>query len=158
MSDESQGSRRNGYWSGMPTNLKARAIGWTVYYVAAAAIFTQNAILGIALMVVPGLWFVLKNWVISEFGGNSDPERKITLSGYTIRHLWNASLFTRGVMAVTGLGVILFGLGWISTEEMRIEAAKPTLTERVTGAASGAVAATKEKTGRWVETAKGWFD
>lgn len=158
MDNQGQVAKRKGYWSGMPTDLKGRAIGWAIYYLIAAAVFTQNAILGIALLVAPGLWYIVKNLILSELGGNTDVERKDTLSGYTIRYLWNASIFVRAAMVVTGLFVVLGGLGWISTEDMRVEAAKPTITERVTGAASAAVEATKEKTGGWIDTAKGWFD
>ncbi len=72
-------------------------------------------------------------------------------------------------MIALGSGLVLFGLGWISTEDIRALAGKPpTITERVTDAAGSAVAATREKsgeiaeatketTGGWISTAKGWF-
>lgn len=160
--------RRAGFWSGMPVDLKGRAIGWAVYYLIAAGIFTQNAILGIVLLVAPGLWYVIRNAFFAEIGSNLDVERKDTVSGYVTSYLWNASIYTRGAMIVLGSVLVLFGLGWISTEDLRLKAAEPTLTEQVTGAAGSVVEATKEttggwassakeKAGGWVSSAKGWF-
>ena len=69
---------------------------------------------------------------------------------------------------VSLLAMALGGLGWLGTEDLREEAAEPTLTERISESASGmaegaaakagAVAdATKETTTGWFATAKGWF-
>ncbi len=168
MDNEGQITRRKGYWSGMPTDLKGRAVAWLVYYLIAAAIFPQNAILGIALLVLPGLWYLGKNWLYVEFSAATDLERKNTLSGYTVSYLWNSSIYVRAVIAVCSLILVTISLGWISTEDLRLEAAKPTVTERVVGAAGtavdatkevtgGWVNATKEKTGGWIEGAKSWF-
>ena len=161
-------THRKGFWSGMPVDLKGRAIGWSIYYLIAVAIFTQNAILGIILLAAPGLWYVIRNAFFAEVGSSLDVERKETLSGYVVSYLWNASIFARGIMIALGSVLVLFGLGWISTEDMRLKAAEPTLTEQVTGAAGSAVEATKEttagwassakeKAGGWVASAKGWF-
>lgn len=149
---------RNGYWSGMPIDLKGRAVGWGIYYLIALGMFTQSALLGGALLLAPSFWYVAKNLITSEFAGRLDLDRRDTLSGYTLHYLWNASVVVRIVLTVLGLGLVLFGLGWISTEDLRLEAAKPTITERVTGAAGSALVATKETSGGWVETAKSWFD
>ena len=168
MDNQGQVRRRKGFWSGMPTDLKGRAVAWLVYYLIAAAVFSQNAILGIALLVLPGLWYLGKNWMLGEMSLNTDLERKDTLSGYTVSYVWNSSIYVRAVMVGGSLLLVMTSLGWISTEDLRFEAAKPTVTERVAGAAGTAVEvtrektggwvdATKETTGGWVDTAKGWF-
>lgn len=158
MDQETAVTPRVGFWSGMPTNLKSRAFCWTIYYLLAAFVFTREAILGIVLLLLPGFWYVAKNWLLGEIGRTLDAERKDTLSGYLVRYLFGAApVFVRVAVGVLTLVTVLLGLGWISTEDLRIEAAKPTLTERVTGAADAAVEATKETTGGWIDTAKGWF-
>ena len=161
-------AQRKGFWSGMPVDLKGRALGWVIYYLIAAWLFSQKPILGIVLLAAPGLWYVVRNLLVAEVGGDLDVERKDTLSGYVVRYLWNASLITRGALIAIGSFLVLFGLGWISTEDLRLKAAEPTLTDQVTGAAGSLVETTKETTGGWassaretaggwVSTAKGWF-
>jgi hypothetical protein len=70
---------------------------------------------------------------------------------------FDAPVPVRVVSGLAAVAIVVFGLGWVSTENLRTEAAKPTLTERVTTATGNAVDATKEKTGGWVDGVKGWF-
>ena len=153
--------RRLGFWSGMPGHLKIRAVCFTLYFLIAAVIFTQMPLLGGALLILPGLWYLLKNWVIDQFAGTTDLDRNDTLSGYTLNYLFDrASNLTRAIVGVLILGTAAVGLGWVSTEDLRLKAAEPTLTERVTDAAGSAVEATKDTTSGWAasakETTSGW--
>ena len=158
-----------GYWSGMTGSLKIRAVCFALYFFVAAVIFTQRPILGTVLLVLPGFWYVLKNWVIAEFFGRTELERNDTLTGYTLGYIFNrASNLTRALVAGLAIVLAMFGLGWVSTEDLRLKAAEPTLTERVSDATGSAIDATKETTGGWVgaakettggwvSAAKGWF-
>lgn len=160
---------KSGFWSGMPRPLRIRAVCFALYYLIAGLVFTQSPVLGIIVFVLPGFWYLLKNWIIAEFFGVTDLERADTLTGYTVSYIFNrASNLTRAIVGIAVLLLVAFGLGWTSTEDLRLKAAEPTLTERVTDAAGSAVEATKEttggwaasakeKTGGWVSAAKGWF-
>jgi len=150
-------SKNSGFWAGMPTDMKGRAVAWVVYYLIAAVIFSQNSILGIVLLVLPSFWYVGKNLLLGELALTTDLERKSTLGGYTVSHLWNSSIYVRAVMLVCAALLVMFSLGWISTEDLRAEAAKPTISERVVDATGSAVESTKEKSAGWAATAKGWF-
>ncbi|MEO1024376.1 MAG: hypothetical protein AAFX07_02325 [Pseudomonadota bacterium] len=162
-------SEKHGFWSGMSSGLKAWTIAALLYFGVSAYLFLKEPILGTVLFVLPAFWILAKNYLLAHLFLKTDFERANTLSGYTINFLlFRASTLTKTITGVALLGAVIFGLGWVSTEDLRLEAAKPTLTERVTGTASAAVNATtdstrgwaasaKETTGNWVSTAKGWF-
>lgn len=152
-------SDHQGYWSGMPAKTKARLTILVVYLVVALVVFSQNPILGTLLLVLPILATVFMLWLSGETGHGFGPfsDRKDSVLGYTMRYLWNRSAFTRSVLAVGGFIAVVGGLGWLSTEDMRAEAAKPTLTERAASVAESATEATKETASGWFDTAKGWF-
>lgn len=151
-------SNRKGFFDGMPDGMQIRLVAWIVYFVLCGFAFLQNPILGGALFLLPLFWFVLKNWVLAHFGGTTDFERKDTAIGYTLNYVFFRAAVPVRILSGLGLvAVVLFGLGWVSTENLRFEAAKPTLTERVSTATGNAVDATKEKTGGWVDGIKGWF-
>ena len=157
-----------GYWSGMPGHLKIRAVCFALYFLIAAVIFFWEPILGTTLLVLPGIWYVAKNWLFAYFWIRTDMERPTTLSGYTVDHLLNKlSTGTRATLGTVFGLLVLFGLVWTSTEELR-KPEPPTLTERVSGATDRAVEVTKEVTGSavdatkdttrgWYATAKRWF-
>ncbi|MDJ0638067.1 MAG: hypothetical protein QNJ20_04475 [Paracoccaceae bacterium] len=141
----------NGFWSALPTGLQMRAIGWAAYYSAAAGAFLWNPIYGALLLVLPSLLFVLKNWI-------SGQDQTGPLTAHITTHIWGRW----HVVARLGLGIaiiasVTIALGWVATADMRLEAAEPTLAEKVGGAASASVEATKETASGWWDTAKGWF-
>ncbi len=152
-------SESKGYWSGMSSGMKGRLIVLAVYLAIAVAVLAQNPILGTVLLMLPILWSVLLLWLGGEAGLAFGPfsGRKDTVLGYTARYLWRTSAIARVVLSVVGAVVIVGALGWISTENMRAEAAKPTLTERASSVAETATEATKETASGWIETAKGWL-
>lgn len=152
-------STPNGYWSGMPTGMKGRLIVLVVYLGIAIAVLAQNPILGTVLLMLPILWSVLLLWIGGEAGLAFGPfsGRKNTVLGYTSRYLWRTSSLVRIALSVVGAIIIVGGLTWISTENMREAAAKPTLTERASSAAETATEATKDTASGWIATAKGWF-
>ena len=163
------------FWRDMPTELKARLMGWTIYWLIVAWMVSQGMLLGIALLVAPGLWWVAKSWFLDDFLGIGVMSDKPSLASYTLNFLWESSLYVCAFVVVSLIAAALGGLGWLGTEEMRAEAAKPTLTESVAeaaqsakeGAVGMAVAArdtagdladgTRETTKSWFATAKGWF-
>ncbi len=148
-----------GYWTGMATGMKWRFLALVVYLAVALVVLTQNPILGTVLLLLPIIWSVFLLWLGGEAGLAFGPfsGRKDTVLGYTARYLWGASAIARVVLSLIGAGVIVGGLGWISTENMRAEAAKPTMTERASTLAETATEATKGTASGWIETAKGWF-
>ena len=149
---------RKGFFEGMPDGMQIRFVAWLVYFAVCGFVFFQYPILGGALFLLPIFWFVAKNWVLTYVGGRTDLERSDTVIGYTLDYLFfDAPLPVRIVSAVTAIALVVFSLGWVSTENLRFEAAKPTLTERVSTATGNAVDATKEKTGGWIDGVKGWF-
>jgi len=153
--------RAPGYWSGMTTAHKVWALIAALYFGAAAYIFLQLPIHGAILFVAPGFWLVTRNAL--------QQRKHNTLSAYTLSYLLNrASGLTRALVSTIILGTALAGLGWVSTEDLRVKAAEPTLTERASSAAATAVEATKdttsgwaasakETTDGWISTAKGWL-
>lgn len=166
---------RKGYWAGMPARLKSRLYFWTMYYLGLGWLAYLGHWWAFLLIFLPLAWWLFRSWLTDEFLG-VDLQGRGGLFDYTLNYLWGASLFTRSFVVVTLLALALGGLGWLGTEDMREEAAKPTLSERATGAlaatketagdlvegtkekAGAATEAVKEKTGGWIETAKGWFD
>ncbi len=152
-------SESKSYWSGMPTGMRWRLLILVAYLAVAIAVFAQNPILGTVLLMLPILWSVLLLWIGGEAGLAFGPfsGRKDTVLGYTVRYVWRTSPLARITLSVIGAIVIVGGLGWISTENLRAEAAKPTLTERASTMAETATEATKDTASGWIETAKGWF-
>ena len=159
----------------MPTGLKARFFGWIIYWLLVAWLLSQGMLLGIVLLVIPGFWWVAKAWFQSEVLGADLHTGNPGLASYTLDYVWGSSFYLRCLGVVTLLAAALGGLGWVGTEEMRTEAAKPTVGETVSstvqsakdGAAQMAGAArdkaadaaegTMETTRGWYATAKGWF-
>ena len=80
-----------------------------------------------------------------------------TSTGYLLRYLWRVPRLSQVLLSVVLCVAIIAGLGWISTEKMRVAAKEPTLSERVTTAAEDATEATRETAGGWLSTAKSWF-
>lgn len=152
-------SERQSYWSGMSPRMKARLVVLSCYLLFSLGVFSQTPILGVVLLVVPILWMILALWISGETGLAFGPfsGSKDTLLGYSLRYLWEASVLSRVALAILGLVLVVGGLGWISTENMRAEIAKPTLTERATGIVGAAKDATSETTSGWIASAKGWF-
>ena len=161
---------KQGYWSGLSDGLKIWFVVAVLYLVIAGAVFLINPIVGAVLFVAPAFWSLAKNYLIANLFLSADFERTNTLSGYTADFLlFRASTTTKFVTGGGLMVAVVVGLGWVSTEEFRIETAKPTLTERVTNATGQAVDTTKETTrswaasakqttGNWVSAAKGWFN
>lgn len=160
---------KNGYLSGMPRRLRVWLVVAVFYYTLAGIVFLNEPLLGALLLLLPAFWTLAKNWVLGNVFLTSDVERSSTLFGYTVDYLFDrASRFTRTIVGTLFLLAVALGLGWVSTEDLRLKAAEPTLTERVTGAANAYAKATKETTAgwatatkrkaeAWVSTAKGWF-
>lgn len=149
---------RSGFWSGMPQGMKGRLFAWVIYFAIAIFVFFGNPILGAVLLVLPVFWFIIKNWVLAEFLVKTDLHRKETILGYTTQFLWGKTPpLVRGALTFVWVSAVLGALVWVSTEDMREALAKPSLTDRTIAATEGAIDATKEKTGGWVQTAKGWF-
>ena len=158
-------TNRQGYWSGMPGNMKLRAVFWALYYIVSAVIFVKQPILGALLLVVPAFWCLFWNWLRAEMSFKTDIERGDTLLGYTLGHILNQfSATTRMVLGSVFSIAVLAGLVWVSTEDMRQPPEKPSISERVSGAVDvtkektgGWIDGAKETTGGWVASAKGWF-
>lgn len=152
-------SDQSGFWSGMPAGAKIRFLAGLAYLAAALGVLSQAPIAGMILLMLPVLWTVFVIWIGSEGGMNSGPLRQKgdTAFVYVLRYVWRSSSLAQVFLAFLVTGFVVGGLGWISTEGLRADAAKPTLTERVTTAADSATQATKKTIGGWVSTAKGWF-
>jgi hypothetical protein len=152
-------SAGNGFWSGMPAGTRVRFVSGLVYLVLAVAVLGEAPIVGILLLMLPILWNVLVIWMGSEKGAGFGPysQKRETAFVYVLRHVWRAPVPTRLFLGALFAGLVVFGLGWIGTEGLRAEVAKPTLTVRVTTAADTAAQSTKKTLGGWVSTAKGWF-
>ena len=136
-----------GYWSGMPTHLKGRVIGWTIYVLIGVFLFTQNRLLGGAILALPFLWMLLVLFLVDYLdldisGGRGRPG----VLSYTISYLWNTSALSRAVLCT--LGAILIGGGvWLVYGDDLFEPdPPPTITERI-----------GDTTGGWIDSAKGWF-
>lgn len=156
---------KTGYWSGMPTRLKARVMGWSMYWALTIWLITLGSIIGFAMVALPLIWIWAKAWFLDGF---LELSTEGGLLDYTLGYIWNSSVYVRSFFMVSVLAMALGGLGWLGTEDLREEAAEPTLTEQISKTASGmaegaaakagAVAdATKETTSGWFATAKGWF-
>lgn len=136
-----------GYWSGMPTILKGRVIGWLIYFLIAFLLFTQSKLLGGFLLALPFLWalalFALFEFLDLDIGSRRRP----TVLSYTIFYLWSASALSRAFLCTIG-AVLVGGVLWlVYGDDIRPEAAPPpSITERI-----------GETTGGWIDTAKGWF-
>ena len=135
-----------------------------IYCLVSGYVAAVGHALGIALLVAPVLYWLLRVWLLGEVLGVWRSERQGLVS-YTFSHIWNAGGVVRATFAITLLFVTLGGLGWLGTVELRAERAKPTLTERAASAAENATDKAGELAGRavdsgkgWVEKAKGWFD
>ena len=147
-------SNRKGFFEGMPEGAQIRLVAWVLYFFVAAVLFFQNPLIGGTMFVLPVIWFAMKNLVLIHFGGRTDLERNETVIGYTLSYLmFDAPMPVRVISGVAMIVAVLFSLGWVSTENLRAEAAKPTLTERVSTATTDAIDATKEKTGALVTSA-----
>lgn len=155
-----------GYWAGMSTRLKARVMGWSIYWARAIWLITIGSLMGFAMVALPLIWIWAKAWFLDGFLELDSTENG--LLDYTLGYVWNSSIYVRSFFMVSVLALGLGGLGWLGTEDLRQEAAEPTFTEQITEKASGmaeataeragAVAnATKETTSGWFATAKGWF-
>ena len=141
----------DGFWSGLPTGLKVRAIGWAAYYSAAAGAFLWNPIHGALLLVGPSLLFILKNWITGT-------DQTGLLTAHIATHIWGRwTVLARLALGLAIIATATLALGWVATNDMRLAAAEPTLSEQVTDAASASVEATRETASGWWETAKGWF-
>ena len=148
-----------GFWQGMPADLKGRLVFWFLFLVVALFVISQAPIVGIVLLVLPVLWTVLSVWFGGNAGMSLGPNRggRETVLGYVSRHLWGASAFMRIAMSLAGVLLVVSGLAWLSTENMRAKAAELTLTERASVAAEKTTSATVDTTKGWFATAKGWF-
>lgn len=143
----------------MPGTIKARFCVGLVYLTIAFGVTSQSPVTGFVLLVLPIVWNVFVIWTGSESGVNFGPyrQRRETAFSYTLRFIWQSSTVTRSLLCVVGAGFVMGGLAWISTEDLRAEASKPTLTERVVTMTDTATDATSNKLDSWVSTAKGWF-
>lgn len=156
----------SGFWAGMPTRLKAHLICWMIYWALALWLTAIGSPIGIALLIMPILWFLAKAWI---FDGLLELDRNGGgLLNYTLGHIWNRSAIARTLLLVSGLGIALGGLGWFGTEDLRKAAAEPTLIERISDGAGNALEKTTETSGAafdataeatkgWLDRAKGWF-
>lgn len=142
MSDNSKG-----YWSGMPTNLKGRLIGWLIYFLIALFLFTQSKLLGGFLLALPFLWAFLVIWLLDHLNLEFAIIRRPSVLSYTISWLWGASVYSRAFLCTTGAALI-GGLVWIAYgDDIRPEPAPPpSIAERV-----------GKTTGGWIDSAKGWL-
>lgn len=137
---------RKGYWSGMPAHLKGRIVGWTTYFLIGAFLFTQNKLLGGAILALPFLWmllvFALFEYLDLDIAGRGRP----TVLSYTISYLWTASALSRAFLCTSG-AILIGGTLWLAYGDTILEPdPPPTITERI-----------GERTGGWVDTAKDWF-
>ncbi|NNE87433.1 MAG: hypothetical protein HKN27_05095 [Silicimonas sp.] len=146
---------RLGYWTAMPTRLKARVIGWSIYWALAIWLVTIGSLIGFVLIALPIVWMWAKAWFLDGFleldSGEEGP------LDYTLGYIWNSSVYVRSFFMVMTLALALGGLGWLGTEDLRKEAAEPTFTEQISEKASGVVDATKDTTKSWFATANGWL-
>lgn len=154
---------QHGYWKGMPARLRPCFVGWLIYWLIAIWMTSVHLYFGIALLVLPVAFWIAKVWLFEEslqgVGAGSNG-----LIVYSVHYLWKTSIYVRAFMMVTVVVAALGALGWLGTEQMRQEAARPSLSERVSETASGLVVATSDKVGDaasatkgWVDRAKGWF-
>lgn len=143
----------------MPHGMKLRVFIWLAYLSVALFVLLKSPIFGIVLLVLPILWQVVLLWVKGEAGLTFGPFRQqnSTVFGYAARQLWMASRPIQVGLSLVCVVVVLGGLTWISTENMRAYAAKPTLSEQAAALAETTGDATVEKTKSWLATAKGWF-
>ena len=148
----------------MPPQLKSRVYFFVIYYLVAVYFSAMGAWWGYVLLALPTVWWILKEWFLTQVVGLYDVGAP-GLFSYTLDYVWNANVYVRAFAAVTVLAAVVGGLGWLGTEELREERAKPTVTERVAGAAdrvaetaAGFADATVETGKGWIATAKGWFD
>lgn len=155
---------RFGYWEGMPPRLRSRVYFFAIYYLVAAYFSAMGAWWGFVLLVLPTAWWVLKEWLLTQVIGLYETGEPGLLS-YTFDYIWAANVYVRAFASVAMLAAVLGGLGWLGTEELRAERAKPTVTERIAGAAervadkaADATEAAVETGKDWIATAKSWFD
>lgn len=155
-----------GFWTGMPTRLKARLIAWLTYWAFVAWLTSTGSLIGVALFILPLFWFLAKAWVFDSF--LELEARGVGLLDYLLGHIWNGSALVRSAFMMACLAVALGGLAWFGTEDLRKAAAAPTLMEQISDGASNAyeataetsgaaLDATKETTKGWMDRAKGWF-
>lgn len=145
-----------GFWAGMPTRLKARLMGWSIYWAFAIWLTALGSLIGIALAILPLFWFLAKAWIFDSFLELDG--RGVGLLDYTLGHIWNASAIIRTAFLTVCLCLALGGLWWFGTEDLRKAEAEPTLMERISDGASTALDATAETSGAALETTKGWLD
>ncbi|MCG6884150.1 MAG: hypothetical protein LJE62_10400 [Silicimonas sp.] len=144
-----------GYWSDMSIGMRLRTIVGVFYVLGAVVVFLRAPLPGMALLVFPVLAMSVGIW----FRGPPDTpfsQRTSALSHF-LNHVWSAPRPAKTTLAVLLVVAVVSGLGWISTEKLRAEAAKPSLAERVSTATERAKTATTDKTKGWIATAKGWF-
>ncbi|MEM9427093.1 MAG: hypothetical protein AAGA06_10370 [Pseudomonadota bacterium] len=143
----------------MPGAIKIRFCTGLAYLAIAFGVISQSPVAGFVLLVLPILWTVIVIWIGSESGVNFGPYRQAreTAFSYTLRFVWQSSTVTRSLLAMVGAGFVIGGLAWISTEDLRAEASKPTLSERVVTVTETATDATSSKLKGWVSRAKSWF-
>ena len=147
-------TNRKGFFEGMPDGMKIRLFAWIAYFVLCGFFFLNSPILGGAMFLLPLFWFVSKNWVLAFLGGRTDLERSDTAIGYTLDYLFfHAPVPVRILSGLAAVAIVVFGLGWVSTENLRLKAAEPTFSERISTATGDAIDATKEKTGELVTSA-----
>jgi hypothetical protein len=149
----------NGFWSGMPRHMKLRFFLWLAFYIFGFLVLGQAPILGIILLVLPVLWTVVVLWITGAAGRAFGPfrRREDTVLGYLARYVWSASTFARVAISTIGLIFVLAGLAWISTENMRAEAARPSLTDRATSMAQTASESTQKTAAGWYKLVESWF-
>lgn len=154
---------RRGYWSGMPARLKARVLGWTIYWLVAAWMVSQGMLLGFVLLVAPIFWWLFKLWLLQTAGAD-DVDRDGLIS-YSLDYVWGSSIYVRSFVMVSFIAFLAGGLGWLGAETILEPEPEPTFAERAAGAFHSAsdsardiASASKETTSDWLERAKGWFD
>ncbi|MEM6387073.1 MAG: hypothetical protein AAF718_12645 [Pseudomonadota bacterium] len=150
---------KRGFWSGMTLQLRFRWFLGLGYIVAAIYVASSAPLLGVTLLMLPVFWSVLVIWTGSEAGVSYGPHsrNRETAFSYTIKYLWNVSRGLKALLALLGVAAVIGGLGWISTENLRVAASEPTLTERAVSTADAAAERTRETARNWYSTVTGWF-
>ncbi len=174
MTIEETGKKR--YWAEMPPRIKARMMFWAMFY----GILGWLAYLGnwwaFVLAFLPLAWWLFRAWLSDTILGSPGAGREDGFFTYTLDYLWGSSIYVRAFVVVALMAGALGSLGWLGTEDIRKEAAKPTIGERVqalssaTGEKAGDLAEgtkskvgetanlMKEKTGGWLDSVKGFFE
>lgn len=155
------------YWAGMTTRLKIRLLVWTIYWTLALWLIYLGSLTGVLMVIAAVFWMLAKVWILNSFLELDRHDSKGLLD-YTLGHIWTKSVYVRSFFMSATVVAALAALGWFGTEDLRIEASAPTLSERISDNAgslaigtfekvSNAAEATKDTTKWWIATAKGWF-